>query len=42
MKYLPILGLTVALVCYADLAVAKTPAEIESIAKAVTVEIRLL
>ncbi len=41
MKYLPILGLTVALVCYADLAVAKTPAEIESIAKAVTVEIRL-
>jgi tetratricopeptide (TPR) repeat protein len=42
MKYLPSLGLTVALVCYADLAVAKTPAEIEAIAKAVTVEIRLL
>jgi tetratricopeptide (TPR) repeat protein len=50
MKYLPIIGLTVALVCYADLAVAKTPAEIESSlqrrgyanAKAVTVEIRLL
>ncbi len=42
MKYLPIIGVTAALVCYADLAVAKTPAEIESIAKAVTVEIRLL
>jgi hypothetical protein len=42
MKYLPITGLTAALVCYADLAVAKTPEEIESIAKAVTVEIRLL
>jgi Tfp pilus assembly protein PilF len=42
MKYLPIIGLTVALVSYADLAVAKTPAEIESISKAVTVEIRLL
>jgi tetratricopeptide (TPR) repeat protein len=42
MRYLPILGLTVALVCYADLAVAKTPAEIQSIAKAVTVEITLL
>jgi tetratricopeptide (TPR) repeat protein len=42
MKYLPILGLTVAIVCGADLAVAKTPAEIEAIAKAVTVEIRLL
>jgi tetratricopeptide (TPR) repeat protein len=42
MKYLPIIGVTAALICYADLAVAKTPAEIESIAKAVTVEIRLL
>jgi tetratricopeptide (TPR) repeat protein len=42
MKYLPIIGLTVALVCYADLAVAKTPKEIELIAKAVTVEIILL
>ena len=42
MKYLPIVGVTVALICYVDLAVAKTPAEIESIAKAVTVEIRLL
>ena len=42
MKYLPIIGLTVALVSYTDLAAAKTPAEIESIAKAVTVEIRLL
>ncbi len=31
MKYLPIFGLTVPLVCYADLAVAKTPAQIESI-----------
>ncbi len=42
MKYLPILGLTVAIVCYADIATAKTPAEIEAIARAVTVEIRLL
>jgi tetratricopeptide (TPR) repeat protein len=42
MKYLPIIGFTVALVSVADVAVAKTPAEIESIAKAVTVEIRLL
>jgi serine protease Do len=42
MRYLPIVGITVALICCADLAVAKTPAEIESIAKAVTVEIRLL
>jgi hypothetical protein len=42
MKYLPILGLTVALVCYADLAVAKTSAEIKSISKAVMVGIRLL
>jgi tetratricopeptide (TPR) repeat protein len=42
MKYLSIIGVTAALVCYADLAVAKTPAEIESIARAVTVEIRLL
>jgi tetratricopeptide (TPR) repeat protein len=41
-KYLPILGFTVAIVCYVDLAIAKTPAEIESIAKAVTVEINLL
>jgi lipoprotein NlpI len=42
MKYLLFIGLTAAIICYADLAVAKTPAEIESIAKAVTVEIRLL
>ncbi len=42
MKYFPILGFTVALVSVADIAVAKTPAEIESIAKAVTVEITLL
>jgi tetratricopeptide (TPR) repeat protein len=42
MKYLPILAFTVALVSVADIAVAKTLAEIESIAKAVTVEIRLL
>jgi tetratricopeptide (TPR) repeat protein len=42
MKYLPIIAVTAALVCDADLAVAKTPAEIESIARAVTVEIRLL
>lgn len=41
MKYLPIIGVTAAIVCFADLAVAKTPAEIESIAKAVTVEINL-
>jgi hypothetical protein len=41
MKYLPILGLTVAIVCIADVAVAKTPAEIQSIAKAVTVQITL-
>jgi hypothetical protein len=32
MKYLPILGATVAIVCVADVAVAKTPAEIEAIA----------
>jgi tetratricopeptide (TPR) repeat protein len=42
MKYLPIIGLTAALICYADLAVAKTPAEIELIARSVTMEIRLL
>ena len=42
MKYLPIIGATIAIVCIADIAVAKTPAEIESIAKAVTVEINLL
>jgi Tfp pilus assembly protein PilF len=42
MRCSPIIGLTVALVCHVDRAVAKTPAEIESIATAVTVEIRLL
>jgi S1-C subfamily serine protease len=42
MKYLPVIGATVALVWITDVAVAKTPAEIESIAKAVTVEINLL
>jgi tetratricopeptide (TPR) repeat protein len=42
MKYPSIIGLTAALVCYVDLAVAKTPAEIKSISQAVTVEIRLL
>jgi tetratricopeptide (TPR) repeat protein len=42
MKYLPIIGLTAAIVCCADLAVARTPAQVEAIAKAVTVEIRLL
>jgi S1-C subfamily serine protease len=42
MKYLPIIGFTIAISCVGDLAVAKTPAEIKSIAKAVTVEISLL
>jgi hypothetical protein len=42
MKYLPILGFTVAIISLADRAVAKTPAAIEAIAKAVTVEINLL
>jgi hypothetical protein len=39
MKYLSVIGVTVAIVCIADRSIAKTPAEIESIAK-VTVEIR--
>jgi tetratricopeptide (TPR) repeat protein len=41
MKYSLLLGCTVALVAFADVAVAKTAAEVESIAKAVTVEIKL-
>jgi tetratricopeptide (TPR) repeat protein len=41
MKYSLLLGCTVALICWADGAMAKTPAEIEIIAKAVTVEIKL-
>jgi tetratricopeptide (TPR) repeat protein len=41
MKYSLLLGCTVVLVAFADLAVAKTAAEVESIAKAVTVEIKL-
>jgi S1-C subfamily serine protease len=40
MKFSLLLGCA-AIVCFADVAVAKTPAEIEAIAKAVTVEIKL-
>jgi Trypsin-like peptidase domain len=42
MKYISIIGFTVAIVCIADVTIAKTPAEIEAIAKAVTVEIRAI
>lgn len=38
MKYPLILGCTAALICFADVAVAKTTSEIESLAKSVTVE----
>ena len=39
MKYLPFLGCTAALVFFADMAVAKSPAEIEQIARSVSVEL---
>jgi hypothetical protein len=42
MKHLPLVGFTAVLVCIADIAVAKTLAEIDLIAKAVTVKIDLL
>jgi tetratricopeptide (TPR) repeat protein len=41
MKYALFLGCTVALVAFADVAVAKTSAEIKSIARSATVEIKL-
>lgn len=41
MKYALFLGCTVALIAFADAAVAKTPAEIKSIARSTTVEIKL-
>jgi tetratricopeptide (TPR) repeat protein len=41
MKYALFLGYTVALVAFADVAVAKTPAEIKNIARSTTVEIKL-
>jgi Tfp pilus assembly protein PilF len=42
MKPLPILGCTMALITYADLAVAKSMAEVETIARATTLKISLL
>ena len=42
MKYLPFLGYTVALVFFADVAVAKSPAEIEQIARSVSIEIQVV
>jgi tetratricopeptide (TPR) repeat protein/S1-C subfamily serine protease len=41
MKYSLLLGSTIALVTFADTSLAKNPAEIQTIAKSVTVEIRL-
>jgi hypothetical protein len=41
MKYSLLLGCTVALVAFVDVAAAKTPAEVKNIARAVTVEIKL-
>jgi tetratricopeptide (TPR) repeat protein len=41
MKYSPILGSTIALVCFANSTVAKTPLEVSAMAKAVTIEIKL-
>ncbi|WP_295618509.1 tetratricopeptide repeat-containing serine protease family protein [Chamaesiphon sp. GL140_3_metabinner_50] len=41
MKIPAFLGTTIALVCFADIAIASTPAEISTIAQAVTVEITL-
>jgi tetratricopeptide (TPR) repeat protein len=42
MKYLPLLGCTAALVFFADGAVAKSPAEIESIARSTSIEIQIV
>jgi tetratricopeptide (TPR) repeat protein len=42
MKYLPLLGCTAALVLFADAAVAKSPAEIEAIARSVSIEIQII
>jgi S1-C subfamily serine protease len=41
MKFPLFLGCTLTLICFANQAFAKTPEQIEEIAKAVTVEIRL-
>jgi tetratricopeptide (TPR) repeat protein len=41
MKYALFLGCTISLVAFADVAVAKTPAEIKNIARSTTVEIKL-
>jgi serine protease Do len=40
MKYLPLLGCTAALIFFADAAVAKSPAEIEAIARSTSIEIQ--
>jgi tetratricopeptide (TPR) repeat protein len=42
MKYLPLLGCTAALILFADAAVAKSPAEIEAIARATSIEIQIV
>jgi tetratricopeptide (TPR) repeat protein len=42
MKYLPLVGCTAALVLFADAAVAKSPAEIEAIARSVSIEIQII
>jgi tetratricopeptide (TPR) repeat protein len=42
MKYLPLLGCTAALIFFADAAVAKSPAEIEAIARSTSIEIQVM
>jgi tetratricopeptide (TPR) repeat protein len=42
MKYLPLLGCTAALIFFADAAVAKSPAEIEAIARSTSIEIQVI
>jgi tetratricopeptide (TPR) repeat protein len=42
MKYLPLLGCTAALIFFADAAVAKSPAEIEAIARSTSIEIQVV
>jgi tetratricopeptide (TPR) repeat protein len=42
MKYLPLVGCTAALVLFADAAVAKSPAEIEAIARSTSIEIQVM